>query len=342
MPVDLTTLVIDVGGSRTRIALVRDGVIGPRSTHLTLELAEPGIGVAGRLVKVARALIEEAGAPAIAAVGVALAAMVDDFGSVLQPRDFGIPAGRLLHDRLVAEFGVPVAIGNDANLAALAEYRLGAARGHQTAAILTLGTNIGLGLILNGQFHRGAHGAAGEAGLLLVPAVATGEWADHRPVVDAGRLGRGASAAPAGYAFVEELVGGEALASAADRVSGASVSAGSPRRVFTPEALADPALRPIVDRAIEGWALVIANLSVVLDVGVVVLTGGLAADAAHLLPQLQRRVAELVAFVPEIRLGRCGADAELLGADLKVRAALDGGAAFHARAGLSAQITGES
>ena len=57
-------------------------------------------------------------------------------------------------------FEVPVAINNDANLAALAEQRVGAARGHGAAAVLTLGTNIGLGLILDGEIHRGAFATA--------------------------------------------------------------------------------------------------------------------------------------------------------------------------------------
>ena len=72
-----------------------------------------------------------------------------------------------------------------------------------------------------------------------------------------------------------------------------------------------------------------------------VLTGSVAADAAHLLNTLQRRVAELVAIAPEVVLGTLGPDAELLGADLFARAALEGAADRYARAGLSAQSTGE-
>ena len=81
--------------------------------------------------------------------------------------------------------------------------------------------------------------------------------------------------------------------------------------------------------------MAIADLAVLLDPGVVILTGGVASDAAPLLNVLERRVAELAGFQVEIRLGSLGPDAELLGADLLAIAA-----GHDARAGLSAQTAG--
>ena len=334
MPAD--TLAIDIGGTRTRIAIVRDGRIGRRWEGPTADLAAPRRGVADGLVRAALALAEEDGQSPIGAVGVGLAAAVDGSGSVLQPRDFGIPAGPLLRDAIASAMGVPVVVDNDANLAAVAEHRRGAARDCANVAVMTLGTNIGVGLILEGRLHRGAHGAAGEAGLLLIPVDATDARSGTRPIVDGGPLGRGPTSAPAGYAWIEDLVGGGALATAAG-TAGASGAEGSRLRVFGVGGAADPLIQQLVSRALEGWALIVADLSVVLDLEAVVLTGGMAQDAAHLLGALQRRVAELVAIAPEIRLGSLGPDAELLGADLLAHAAIDPPAANHARAGLSAQ-----
>jgi glucokinase len=196
MPAD--TLAIDIGGTRTRIGVVRGGRIGRRWEGTTAELAAPEKGVSDGVVRAALALAREAGEPIIAAVGVGLAAAVDGKGSVLQPRDFGIPAGPLLRDAIAAAFGVPVAVDNDANLAAIAEHRLGSARGCTNVAVMTLGTNIGVGLILEGRLYRGAHGAAGEAGLLLVPVAASGVRSGEHAIVDAGPFGRAASAGPPG------------------------------------------------------------------------------------------------------------------------------------------------
>ncbi len=339
MPVELTTLAIDLGATRTRIALVTNGVIAERLTRATADVVGTEDGAATTLVAACRSVLGPAPS-AIGAIGLGMAATVDYAGNVLQGRDVGIPAGSLLSDALAIAFGVPVAVDNDANLAALAEHRLGAARGHLTAAVLTLGTNIGLGLILDGHIHRGARGAAGEVGLLLVPATNSGKLRAGRRVVDAAPFGRAVSAAPDGYAWIEELVGGGALAAAAHKTKRGMIDGGPLAPTLTVSALEDPSFQPLAQRAIEGWALIIADLSVVLDVEVVILTGGVAADAAHLLDALQRRVAELVAFPPEIQLGNLGPDAELLGADLLARAALEDGAPRYARAGHSAHSTG--
>ncbi len=65
---------------------------------------------------------------------------------------------------------MPVAIDNDANVALLAEHRFGAARGARNAAMLTIGTGIGGGLILDGRLYRGSTGAAGELGHVVIEA----------------------------------------------------------------------------------------------------------------------------------------------------------------------------
>jgi glucokinase len=65
-------------------------------------------------------------------------------------------------------FGVPVGIDNDANAAAIAEWKVGAGRGTRDMVMLTLGTGIGGGLILDGRPYRGAVGAAAELGHMVV------------------------------------------------------------------------------------------------------------------------------------------------------------------------------
>ena len=64
---------------------------------------------------------------------------------------------------MAERLGLPVFVDNDANLAALAEHRAGAARGASEAVVLTIGTGIGGGLILGGELYRGAVGAGGRA-----------------------------------------------------------------------------------------------------------------------------------------------------------------------------------
>jgi glucokinase len=80
-----------------------------------------------------------------------------------------VPVAQLLGDSL----GVPVFVDNDVNLAALAEHRLGAGRGYRDLIMVTVGTGIGAGLILDGKLYRGPGGSAGELGHLPVDPAGT-------------------------------------------------------------------------------------------------------------------------------------------------------------------------
>jgi glucokinase len=76
----------------------------------------------------------------------------------------GVPVAALLAERL----DLPVFMDNDANLALLAEHRAGAAEGARNALMLTLGTGIGGGILIDGELYRGSQGAAGELGHIVV------------------------------------------------------------------------------------------------------------------------------------------------------------------------------
>jgi glucokinase len=102
------------------------------------------------------------------AVGFGIPSLVDfatgtSVSSVHLPLD-GVPFRDLMGERL----GLPVHVDNDVNLAALAELRVGAARGARHAVMLTLGTGIGGAIVIDGRIYRGADGAAGELGHVTV------------------------------------------------------------------------------------------------------------------------------------------------------------------------------
>jgi glucokinase len=73
-----------------------------------------------------------------------------------------------LRDRVSKRFGVPCGIDNDGNAAAIAEWQVGAGRGTRHMIMLTLGTGVGGGLILDGRPYRGSVGAAAELGHIVV------------------------------------------------------------------------------------------------------------------------------------------------------------------------------
>jgi glucokinase-like ROK family protein len=73
-----------------------------------------------------------------------------------------------VRERFTERHGVPVWVDNDVNLMALGEYRAGAARGHDAAIFVKVGTGIGAGILIDGKLHRGAQGSAGDVGHIQV------------------------------------------------------------------------------------------------------------------------------------------------------------------------------
>ncbi len=121
--------------------------------------------VAQVVVELDRALGDAGAAP----VGVGAPGMVDRQGRLCfapnLPQAHGVDWNELIGERLP---GRAVLIENDANFAVLAEHRLGAARGHANVVMVTLGTGIGGGIVLDGRVQVGSAGFAGEIGHMVV------------------------------------------------------------------------------------------------------------------------------------------------------------------------------
>jgi glucokinase len=151
---------------------------------------------------------------------------------------------------MVERFGLPVAIDNDGNAAAIAEWRFGAGRGTSHMVLLTLGTGIGGGLILDGRPYRGSIGAGAELGHMVLDygGVPCGEGCTghgHFEAVAAGpaadraarrRLGEGSNARD----LVEAARNGDARAREDLAELGHRLGAGiaSLVNVFNPEVVA--------------------------------------------------------------------------------------------------------
>ena len=166
---------IDIGGTKTALAL---GDAAGRVLAETRIATAPSGDVERDLARIAEAARGLLGAPsavgALAVVGVSLPGGVDSAGGfVRNPPNMPGWDGAPVRDVLARALGAPVALENDANAAALAEWRFGAARGAQHAIYLTMSTGVGGGLILGGRLHRGDANLAGEVGHM--PVVWNGE-----------------------------------------------------------------------------------------------------------------------------------------------------------------------
>jgi glucokinase len=157
---------VDLGGTKLLAGAV-DGEL--RVHHRALRSSR------GNATREVLAIIEGAVREAIEAVGGGAEAVGIGIPSTIDRRRgvsvyathlplAGVPVADLLAERL----DLPVFMDNDANLAMLVEHRAGAARGVDQALMLTLGTGIGGGILIDGRVYHGSQGAAGELGHIVV------------------------------------------------------------------------------------------------------------------------------------------------------------------------------
>lgn len=161
---DPLTLGIDVGGTKVLAGVVNsDGRVLARQRRLT-----PGRSV----VAVEDTIVELCGSFSrdydVAAVGVGAAGFVDVSRSTVLFSPHLAWRDEPLREAVMSRVGIPVVVDNDANAAALAESKFGAAIGHRLVLCITLGTGIGGALVIDNRVFRGANGMAGEFGHIQV------------------------------------------------------------------------------------------------------------------------------------------------------------------------------
>jgi glucokinase len=155
---------VDIGGTKVAAGVVDDEGRVIDSTRRPT----PGADVAKTEAVIAEVVNELSARHEVSAVGIGAAGWIANdratvlFSPHLAWRD------EPLRDALAEAIGVPVVVENDANAAAWAEYRYGAARGARVAVMVTMGTGIGGGLVLDGVLYRGAHGVGCEYGHMSV------------------------------------------------------------------------------------------------------------------------------------------------------------------------------
>lgn len=153
---------IDVGGTNTKFGLIEDGKI-VRSMQLTTNTFD----VVRQLINGIRELVQLAGRKLeeVAGIGLGFPGMVVD-SVVLESPNIGLQNCNV-QEILSEELGIPVIAKNDAEIATLAEHRLGAGNSCNNMVLVTLGTGVGGGIIVNNNLYEG-NGGAGELGHIIV------------------------------------------------------------------------------------------------------------------------------------------------------------------------------
>jgi predicted NBD/HSP70 family sugar kinase len=199
----------------------------------------------------------------------------------LEGRAFGAEVG----DRL----GIPVTLDNDINLAAVGERWAGVAQGVDDFAFLSIGTGTGLGLVIDGELHRGNHGAAGEIDWALVGIADDVDPSAEGIAALAGELswdGGGAATSPPYDA----------------------------RDIFTAARRGNDLAQAIVDRIARRIAAHIAPIAAVADPALVVLGGGIGMNGDLLLEPVRALLGEWLPYPPRVEISSLGESAVLMGA----------------------------
>jgi predicted NBD/HSP70 family sugar kinase len=207
-----------------------------------------------------------------------------------------------LRKQLSLEFGVPVVVENDVNMAALAEKENAGWDEEDTSIYVELDSGIGAGIVANGRLHRGAHWAAGEIAHLAIEA------------------GRPAMSKPQIRGQLESVVGIDAITERLNEIAGRSPGLAALLSELEPlEALSEAARRG--DTHAEDYAgelaallaMALANLAACHDPRCIVLQG---AAFAALLARIRPLFEGIFRWPVELRMARTGEDAALLGAFL--------------------------
>jgi glucokinase len=311
---------VDLGGTK----LLAGAVDPALNVHHRATRPARGSGQAAVLDTVVAAVREirdaiEGASGTVDAVGIGIPCLIDQ-GRGVAVMAVNLPIADLPFRDLMAErIGLPVFVDNDANTAMLAEWRFGAAVGARDAALLTLGTGIGGGLVVGGALQRGSQGAGAELGHMVVQA--------DGPRCQGNCPNRGC---------LEAMCSGTALAREANRIAAQRPRSGLGRALAEGREISGPLVTELAHdgdvAATDALALIgswlgvgIANLVNMLNPDVVVVGGGVIAAGELLLAPARAVVLEraLSPSKEHVRIvpARFGAESGMLGAAVL---ALDG------------------
>jgi predicted NBD/HSP70 family sugar kinase len=189
-----------------------------------------------------------------------------------------------------------IAFENDVDLAALGEQAFGLGRGVEDFVYLSIGSGLGVGAVLGGRLHRGAHGTAGELAFLpVVPPPA--------PPAGQAALRRG---------LLENVAAADGLILAAQQHG--LTDARRPADVLAAARQGHPAAIAAMDAEMGYLTTALTSIITLLDPELVVLGGGVGRNLGEYLPELQKRLSDLLPLPqPRLAISAVGDDAVLLG-----------------------------
>lgn len=277
----MTVLACDLGGTRMKIALVREAQV----LDQTVESANSKQGLAPQLPVLKAAWLrllekQKLRLGDCSGVSVSFPSLVDaNTGRVLAEYGKFADAPALdLRAWALKELGLPLAIENDARMALIGEWRAGAGRAVDNLALITLGTGLGTSAVIEGKVLRGKHGQAGAlCGHLTVR---YGGRACH-----CGNIG--CAEAEASTAFLRDLTVASREFGHSSMQNAATLDY---RLIFEQAAAGDACACALRDHSLQVWSALAVNLIHAYDPEMLILGGGIMGSAEIILPAVKAYV----------------------------------------------------
>jgi len=251
---------IDLGGTKVEGVILDPAALGRPICRVRVA-TESGKGYAHILAQIAtlvKMLAAESGLPLPQRIGMGTPGIVDPRSGKLKNSNTQCMNGERVRDDIEAALGIKFETANDANCFALAEAKLGAARGYETVFGIIMGTGVGGGIVINGQVVNGCHGIAGEWGQIVME--------PNGPLSPHGTRGT-----------LEAMVAGPALERFYAERSGQKLKLAE---IVARAGADDPHAQATIERLTDTFARAISIIIDVLDPHAIVLGGGVGNIAA--------------------------------------------------------------
>ena len=278
---------VDIGGTKVAAGLVdRDGKILTQGRQPMIAGGTAEAGLEAVTVAIDSMSATAASSGGFEGIGICAPGPLDPkTGIVLNPPNLPCWRNFPLAEKIAAKYGVPVKVDNDANAAALAETRWGAAHGFRYVFYATIGTGIGTGIVLDGRIYHGNTGSAGEGGHVSI---------DYRgPLCPCGKRGciEVLAAGPAIGARARAKLSAESSPhSAILALAKGSIAAVTSELVGQAYAAGDPLAREILMETVEVLTPWLGNIVDLLDPDILVMGGGVAAMLKPFFDEIKNRL----------------------------------------------------
>lgn len=209
------------------------------------------------------------------------------------------------------KLSIPVFVGNDATVAGVAELVVGAMKGYHTGVLLTLGTGIGGGIIINGHVYDGFHGIGSEIGHMIV--------GENYYDCNCGRNGclETFSSSTAIIKHARKLIEEGNDSAIMTEVKG-NLNSIDGKVIFDQAKAGDKVACKVIGRMTNYLAIGIMNIISIIDPEVFVIGGGLSAAGEYFISMLREKVSQITYYkgmdVGEILLSGIGNDGGIIGA----------------------------